>query len=210
MADHLDAPGLMPPGGDASIDVTDIYAFQKPGDASKSIVIANVNPLTLASAFNPNALYEIKVDTNGDAIADVAFRIKFSPKVDSSQGATVRRATGPTAVGRDNLGDVLFSGAPVSFAATPSVTTSGDYKFFAGIRSDPFFFDLLGFLNKFMFTGSDFFVDKNVYGIALEVPNSALGSSPNVGLWGRVLRPGDGAMVQVARLGGAAINTVLM
>lgn len=210
MADHLDAPGLMPPGGDPSIDVTDIYAFQKPGDTSKSIVIANVNPLALAAAFNPNALYEIKVDTNGDAVADVAFRIKFSAKVDSSQTATVRRATGPMAVGRDNLGEVLFSGAPVSFGPAPTVTTSGDYKFFAGIRSDPFFFDLFGFLNNFAFTGSDFFVDKNVYGIALEVPNSALGSNPNVGLWGRVLLPEDGSMVQVERMGRPAINTVFM
>src|SRR3972149_3655876 len=92
MADHLDAPGLMPPGGDPSIDITDVYAFQKPGDADKSILFVNVNPLTLATAFSSAALYDLQVDTDGDAIADVAFRIKFSPFVGGSQTATVRRA----------------------------------------------------------------------------------------------------------------------
>ena len=37
MADHLDAPGLKSPNMDAQIDITDIYAFQKPGDSAKSI-----------------------------------------------------------------------------------------------------------------------------------------------------------------------------
>ncbi len=33
MSDHLDAPGMKPPNMDASVDICDIYAFQKPGDA---------------------------------------------------------------------------------------------------------------------------------------------------------------------------------
>lgn len=211
MSDHLDAPGLMPPGGDPRVDITDIYAFQKPGDVTKSILIMNVNPLTLASEFSPDAVYELKVDTDGDASADVAFRITFSAKNAGTQTATVRRASGSQAVGRSGTGTVIISGAPVSFGATPQVTTQGPYVFFAGIRSDPFFFDLLGFLNNFAFTGSDFFADKNVFSIALEVPNSALGSSPQVGVWGRVLLPeSDGSMLQIDRMGRPAINTVFM
>lgn len=210
MADHLDAPGLTPPGGDPSIDVTDVYAFQKPGDASKSILMMNVNPLALSPAFQSNALYELKVDTNGDALADVAFRIRFSPLMGGAQTATVRRATGPMAVGRDEVGDVIIQDAPVSFGADVVVTTSGPYRFFAGRRSDPFFFDLLGFLNNFQFTGDDFFDDKDVFGIVLEVPNAALGANPQVGVWGRVLVPEDGSMVQTERMGRPAINTVFM
>lgn len=30
-ADHLDAPGLTPPGGGPSTDIADVYAFQSPG-----------------------------------------------------------------------------------------------------------------------------------------------------------------------------------
>ncbi len=141
MADHLDAPGLMPPGGDPRVDITDIYAFQKPGDATKSILIMNVNPLALASEFSPDAVYELKVDTDGDASANVAFRITFSAKSAGAQTATVRLASGSQAVGRSGTGTVIISGAPVSFGATPQVTTQGPYVFFAGIRSDPFFFD---------------------------------------------------------------------
>lgn len=211
MADHLDAPGLMPPGGDPRVDITDIYAFQKPGDATKSILIMNVNPLTLASEFNADAVYELKVDTDGDALANVAFRITFSANSGGNQTATVRLASGSQAVGRSGTGTVIIGGAPVSFGATPQVTTQGPYTFFAGIRSDPFFFDLLGFLNGFTFTGSDFFALKNVFSIALEVPNSALGSNPQIGIWGRVLLPQtDGSMLQIDRMGRPAINTVFM
>jgi hypothetical protein len=71
------------------------------------------------------------------------------------------------------------------------VTEAGDYRFFAGWRSDPFFFDRQGALNNLQFTGDDFFVDKDVCSIVLEVANSALG--PNeVGLWHRTLVPASG------------------
>ena len=55
------------------------------------------------------------------------------------------------------------------------MTEAGDYRFFAGWRSDPFFFDVQGALNNLQFTGDDFFADKDVCSIVLEVPNSALG-----------------------------------
>lgn len=216
MADHLDAPGLMSPNGNAKTDITDIYAFQKPGDDDKSILIMNVNPLapTLAKEFESNGLYQLKVDTDGDAVAEIAFRIQFSPVANGQQWATVRRAVGETADVDENSGEVIIEGAPVSFGNEVFITESGPYKFFAGIRSDPFFFDLIGFLHNFHFTGSDFFIDKNVFGIVLEVPNSALGSNPNIGVWGRtLLSTGDadgGAddYVHDDRMGRPAINTV--
>lgn len=220
MADHLDAPGLMPPGGDASIDITDVYVFKK-RDAAKSILMLNVNPLapTLASAFNPDALYELKVDTDGDFHPDIAFRIKFSPVVDGRQRATVRRATGEMARGNDNTGEVIISGARVSFGATARITDSDSFRFFAGKRSDPFFFDLAWFLGGLpkprpatgpLSTPADFFAKANVFGIVLEVPNSALGANNHVAIWGRTLLPSDDGLSQVERMGRPAINTVFM
>src|SRR6266568_828582 len=210
MADHLDAPGLMSPNMDAEIDITDHYAFQKPGDASKSILIFNVNPLapTLANSFQHEAIYEIKVDTDADAVAEIAFRITFSPKVNGRQTATVRRATGANAAGNNSGGQVIINQAPVNFDSSITTTESGPYKFYAGLRSDPFFFDLLGFLNGFKFTGSDFFIDKNVFSMVLEVPNSALGANPNIGIWVRSLLPQGDVFVQIDRMGRPAINTV--
>jgi hypothetical protein len=211
MADHLDAPGLKSPHMDAAIDITDHYIFQKPGDPNKSILIANVNPLapTLATDFDSTAVHELKVDTNGDAVAEIAFRITFSPVQNGVQKANVRRATGTDAAAASGGGDLIIADAPVSYGNSVQVSTAGDYKFFAGIRSDPFFFDLMGFLNGLKFTGSDFFADKNVFSMALEVPNTALGSNPKIGVWFRTLMPdSSGTLTQIDRMGRPAINTV--
>jgi uncharacterized protein DUF4331 len=68
------------------------------------------------------------------------------------------------------------------------ITVHGECRFFAGLRSEPFFFDLLGFIDDFNFSHGDFFADKNVFGIVLEVPNSALGATAaTTSLWGRTL-----------------------
>jgi Domain of unknown function (DUF4331) len=64
----------------------------------------------------------------------------------------------------------------------------------------------MGFCNNLKFTGADYFVDKDVFGIVLEVPNSALGERSSVGLWSRVLWSHDGAWLQVARLGLPLVN----
>ena len=53
-------------------------------------------------------------------------------------------------------------------------------------------------LNNQQFTGDDFFADKDVCGIVLEVPNSAL-PRKRVGLWARTLIGARGGWVQVDR-----------
>lgn len=210
MADHLDAPGLMSPGMDARVDITDVYAFQRPKNPKRSILVMNVNPLapTLATAFNTDAVYQINVDTDGDARTNISFRIRFSDTEGGGQEATVRRQTGDDAGGRGGGGEVIISDAPVSFGSKAVVTESDPYRFFAGIRSDPFFFDLLGFLAGFEFTGSDFFIDKNVFSMVLDVPNRALGTNPNVAIWSRCNKPVSGKLTQIDRMGRPAINTV--
>ena len=88
-----------------------------------------------------------------------------------------------------------------------TVREANDYRFFAGWRSDPFFFDAGGALNDLPFTGDDFFADKDVCSIALEIPNGELGD-PEVGLWHRTLVPAMArSWVQVER--GARTQVVL-
>ena len=53
-------------------------------------------------------------------------------------------------------------------------------------------------MNDLQFTGDDFFIDKDVCSIVLEVPNSALGLK-RVGLWARTLDGASGAWVQADR-----------
>jgi hypothetical protein len=78
------------------------------------------------------------------------------------------------------------------------VTNAGDYRFFAGWRSDPFFLDVMGVVNNFNFTGQDFFADKNICSIVLEVPNAKLGSE-KLNLWARTLDGSAGSWVQADR-----------
>ncbi|MBV9099938.1 MAG: DUF4331 family protein [Candidatus Dormibacteraeota bacterium] len=219
MADHLDAPGLKSPFGDAKTDITDIYIFQKPGDDDKSILILNVNPLapTLATEFQHSAAYDMLIDTDGDARADIGYRITFTEKDDGKQWADVEKTRRAPSMELDHDGEdhePIIDHAPVSFGSSEHITEGEDgYKFFAGFRSDPFFFDLLAFLAglKFHNPGSDFFIDKNVFSIVLEVPNRrGLGENPNVGYWARTLIPmGNGDdLGQDDQMGRPAINTV--
>ncbi len=64
----------------------------------------------------------------------------------------------------------------------------------------------MGFCNNFQFTGNDYFVNKDVFGIVLEVPNSALGDHSRVGIWSRVLWSHHDEWLQVARLGLPLVN----
>jgi hypothetical protein len=206
MSHHYSGPDFGFPHGDARLDFTDLYAFPKPGEADKSILIMNVHPSavvnppgpTTAEPFAPEALYEFKVDTDGDAIVDIAYRVRFSSSADGSQTATLRRIEGAQAAGTCDGGQVIVKAAAVSTGRNARVTESSGYRFFAGWRSDPFFFDTKGALNNLQFTGDDFFADKDVCSIALEVPNSVLGPG-QVGLWARTLASADGGWIQADR-----------
>ena len=206
MSHHYSGPDFGFPRGDARLDFTDLYAFPKPGDASKSILVMNVHPsavvnppgLTTTEPFAPEALYELKIDTNGDTVADIAYRVRFAISEGGSQTATLCRAEGAQAAGTDDGGQVIVKSAPVSMGRDARVTEAHEYRFFAGWRSDPFFFDTQGALNNLQFTGTDFFADKNVCSIVLEVPNSELGTRP-VDLWARTLVEGRGGWVQADR-----------
>jgi hypothetical protein len=207
MSHHYSGPDFRFPQGDARLDFTDLYAFPKPGDTGKSILIMNVHPSagenpagpTTGEPFAPEALYEIKIDTDGDAVADIAYRVRFSPFECGAQTAILRRVEGPQAAGTGDGGRLIVDGAPVSIGRETRVTEAGDTRFFAGWRSDPFFCDVEGAKNNLQFTGDDFFADKDVCSIVLEVPNSAL-ATKEVGLWARTLTLSDGGgWIQVER-----------
>lgn len=206
MSHHYSGPDFGFPHGDSRLDFTDLYAFPKPGDAGKSILIMNFHPSagvnpqgpTTDLAFSPEAIYELEIDTNGDAVADIAYRVRFKSSAGGAQTATLRRVEGAQAAGTGEDGEVIVEEAPVSTGAEARVTEAGDYRFFAGWRNDAFFFDTLGALNNLQFTGDDYFADKDVCSIVLEVPNPALGSK-KIGLWVRTLDGTSGKWVQADR-----------
>ena len=216
MSHHASGPNFGFPRGDARLDMTDLYAFTKPGDPAKSIIVLNVHPSfalhspepTTTEPFAPGALYEIKVDTDGDAVADLAYSVQFASSEDAKQTATVRRLQGVRAAGVGEEGEVIVQQAPVSAGREAVVTEAGDYRLFFGWRSDPFFFDVNGSFNQMQFTGDDFFIDKNVCSIVIELPNSDLGSN-KVGIWARTLDKTGEGWVQADR-GGRPLQAVFL
>jgi hypothetical protein len=206
LSHHYSGPNLSFPHGDARLNFTDLYAFPKPGDSSKSIFIMNVHPSfgfnpkgeTTLVPFSTNALYELLIDTNDDAVAEIAYSVLFTAAKGDEQNATVRRIEGTSIARTGTDGAVIIDGASVSRGREASIASAGDYRFFAGWRSDPFFFDTLGALDGLKFTGADFFADKNVCSIALELPNSVLGSE-KIHVWARTLDGTSGSWVQADR-----------
>jgi len=183
------------PLDDARLDFCDLYAFPKPGDPNRSILIMDVHPSkalpegsTTTEPFAPEALYELRIDTDADLVADITYRFRFSPSENGRQRATVHRVEG----GDGDGGVAIIEGAPVSMGPEAEVSQAGDYRFYAGWRSDPFFYDAGGALNEFQFTGDDFFADADVCSIVLELPNSEFGDG-EVSLWHRSLVAADDA-----------------
>ncbi len=196
--------------------MTDLYAFIKPDDPNKSILILNVHPSfrldspepTTSEPFKPGALYEFKIDTNGDAVADLSCSVQFASLGDVTQTATVRRLQGVQAAGVGEEGELIVQQAPVAIGREAVVTEAGDYRFFFGRRSDPFFFDVNGNFNHMQFTGDDFFKDKNVCSIVLELPNSELGTN-KVGIWARTIDNAADGWIQADR-GGRPLQAVFL
>ena len=86
MSHHYSGPNVGFPHGDARLDLTDLYAFPKPGDPAKSIFIMNFHPSvslqpqapTTSEPFAPEALYELRIDTDGDAVANITYQVRLS------------------------------------------------------------------------------------------------------------------------------------
>jgi hypothetical protein len=110
----------------------------------------------------------------------------------------------------DTLQDGLIS--------IPSVQPVSNLKFTSnfGIRSDPFFFDLLGFRGSLGLGPntntlcdahpSDFFAGLNTLAIILEVPDAALGR--HIGVWATTEQLVNGSWEGRDQMGRPAINTV--
>src|SRR5258707_13130248 len=107
MSHHASGPNFGFPRDDARLDMTDLYAFAKPGDSDKSILIINVHPSsrldspkpTTTEPFKPGAMYEFKFDINGDAVADICYSVQFASSENGKPTATVRRTLAAQTVG---------------------------------------------------------------------------------------------------------------
>ncbi len=220
-ADHLDAPALGgltngsgafdPHSEHGDRDINDVYAFQG-RDSSRTVLAMTTNPAInlFGGSFGTNVRYIINVDRNGNAVQDLAYVWRFGAVNGGAQSYAVMRYTGLNA-------RTLAVGVPVAAGSTAGNGTArgiGSARVFAGVRSDPFFFDLTGFVGTVFGVGpdrlgddpTDFFAPLNTNAVVIEVPDDALGG--HIGVWGVTQYWADGSWHAGDQMGRPAINTV--
>src|SRR4030095_14324967 len=88
---HFTGLRLGPPADEPPLDLTDLFAFQAPGDPTRTVLILNSNTFAIADAFHPDAVYRINIDNDGDAETDIAFRVVFSEHENGRDSVGSRR-----------------------------------------------------------------------------------------------------------------------
>ncbi len=197
-SDHKDSMLL---AGDPAADIADLYTFRSPTNPANVVLVMTVSgfiPPSEASTtfFDPNVLYQWKIDNDGDAVEDLVIQAFVTgtgghqvmhfrgPAKASEIGSTTRVIEGP------ETATVAVSNTP-----TPIVATRNGMTVFAGVRDDPFFFDLVQFkkiiageASAFRNPGVDTFAGTNVLAIVVELPSSLLGGT-KLSVWGSTSRP---------------------
>lgn len=128
-------------------DINDVYAFPSPNDPHRIVLVMTTSsPLTPGrgnASFDPNLLYQIKVDNTGDAVEDLVLQFHFSHNRDD-QGVHLRGPVAPEQTGtRNTMVDI-----PNTLAGRiNTVLGSADgIQLFAGLRDDPFYLDFEQFV----------------------------------------------------------------
>ena len=222
MSNHFTGLSLGAPMGDPRLDLCDLYAFQSPADENRTVIILNAN--FNADALHPDAIYRLNIDNDGDYMTDIAFSYVFSNPQNGAQTVNVFMAKGAESRSAEAVGKKIISDGEVSFGPRPNIMTTGSIKFFAGTRSDAFFFDYEGIKNLFdtsgkrnftephlggksPWTGVDSNTEANVFSTAIELPASELNPKPEIHIWGRCSVRRDGKLLHVDRAGHPSVSS---
>jgi hypothetical protein len=201
------------------LDMTDVYAF--PGSSTGRIVLvmnsrAFLTPGATAAdaSFDPELLYQFKIDNDGDAREDRVIQVTFSG-TGASQQVQVRGPVEPPVQGATDNEIADVSPAVSGVIDTP-LGSSDNIQVFAGPRDDPFFIDLeaafcilpdrkpeAGELSQpcaldpnpsapffFRSPGINYVNGFNVLSIVIELPSSLIenGAPGKLGIWGTISR----------------------
>jgi len=211
-SDHQDTPDVeLSP----RMDINDVYAFPGSSPDRVVLVMTTSSPITPAQAstatFDPNLLYQLKIDNTGDGVEDKVIQITFS----GSGNAQQVRVSGPAAPEQaGTMNTLLTTGPSLTGTINTSIGTAGSVQAFAGIRDDPFFLDLEQFFrivpdrkpvsgplsqlpdqpsaSAFRPAGQavDYLRGLNTLAIVLEMPSAMLtdGGNKKIGVWGTISR----------------------
>lgn len=195
-ADHRDSPLVI---GDPAADINDLYAFVNPHKPGELIVAATVLPLAGTSSRFSNAVqYRFHFQNDAGGRSQVVCRFPAGKRVHcrGPRGAVVNGFVGRTSAGRG-------------------------IRVFAGLRDDPFFFDLEAFNETrdtltpaFTNPGVNFFAGLDSLAIVLGIDSRRLtrnGRAPQLAIWTSTTREAiDGGFDQIDRMGRPGVNTALI
>ncbi len=178
-ADHRDGPLAT---GDPAADLNDVYLFVNPNDPTELILIGTVFPDAPPGArFSDAVNYRFFVDNGGPNGVDT-ITCNFS---DGGINFSCR-----------GLGDILIGEGRVE-----TTVQNGDFRVYAGLRDDPFFFDgpqfnaiRLGQAAGFRNPGVNSFGTFNTLSIVMGIKSSRLtddGANPILKVWSSTERVDD-------------------
>lgn len=208
-ADHRDGPFAT---NDPTADINDVYTFVNPSNPAELIVAVTVVPFANAlSRFSSAVDYRLHIDNGGGTEQVLTCQFPGGTQINCSgiPGLSVTGGVGATRTG------------------------TGGLRVYAGLRDDPFFFDLNAFnatraalAPRFTNPGVNAFAGANVLTVVYGIPSAALnaggtrnalkiyastkrtgetGISPGIsGTWYESANPGHGFSVQVLSTPGGA------
>lgn len=184
-ADHLDAPLVR---NDPAADINDVYTFVNPNDSGELILVMTVSPIAnVATRFSDAVQYRLNV-TNEDGTMSVICNFTQPDETFLSQQFTCNAPGGQSVSG-----------------AVGSTEQSGSFRVFAGLRDDPFFFDLQAFNETvateapaFTDPGTDFFAGLNTLAIVVGIDSATFapisGGDITLQVWGDTVRNEGGGI----------------
>lgn len=223
-----------------NLNLTDVYAFrekdQNPNASEDDIILVmNTNPRSVARQqyyFSTNARYEFHIDSvaNKDAKVegqpDMTLRFEFgAPNSNQEQEVTITTLRNGKAQKKQAITTPLLDDSP---NLTNVKLGQENLTVFAGLREDPFFFDVEQFFRvragaagigpavgfRDPSKAVDFTTGYNVNTIAVRVPKTLLQGGTHNGvfdIWTTISTPdAEGKYVQVERLARPAINEGLI
>ncbi|MFZ0032846.1 MAG: DUF4331 family protein [Candidatus Cybelea sp.] len=145
-SDHQDSPTVVK---NPLADITDVYLFPDPHDASRVALAMDVRPLIPKGmsggiALDPNVLYQFKIATSGVGSNSIKEDTVIQFTADSAgtnQHVTLYGPAAPNEVGTTNT--LVPETGTFGFGSVAKLKNRIDV--FVGPRRDPFFFDLAQF-----------------------------------------------------------------
>lgn len=144
-SDHQDSQTVL---SRPAADITDVYVYPNPVDATRVVLQMDVNPLltpggtTTTAALDPAVLYQFKIAHGAQAgqAEDTVIQILANGSGPTQTVSFI----GPVAPVQTGTVSSL-AGAPQVFPFSKATTLASGVQVFVGPRADPFFFDLAQF-----------------------------------------------------------------